>query len=217
MLGFTVQPTWWNDVYGPAPYTKDNLILWEDLEAGKIAEPGKQIKFDKRFKRTNLSKHIPVDVDGNLLSPLQSGLASEYVESFARDSFEFGDHAPAETAWRRSSEYPFAIIKAWTLSQPAKVLGLGFDLARIKKSSANQWVYKDTLKSINLQDFKFSNVYGDDTRVFTSGFVNYIINYLVGNSDTTVDSYKEQVVNIQNTVSNCDIAIGTYIGIKTII
>ena len=45
MLGFTDKPTWWNTVYGPAPYTKDNLILWEDLEAGKVAEPNKAAKF----------------------------------------------------------------------------------------------------------------------------------------------------------------------------
>ena len=26
MLGFTEEPTWWQSVYGPAPYTRDNLI-----------------------------------------------------------------------------------------------------------------------------------------------------------------------------------------------
>jgi len=36
MLGFTIKPTWWTDTYGPAPYTKDNTILWADLAQGII-------------------------------------------------------------------------------------------------------------------------------------------------------------------------------------
>ena len=39
MLGLTTKPSWWNTVYGPAPYTGDNLVLWKDLEAGRIADP----------------------------------------------------------------------------------------------------------------------------------------------------------------------------------
>ena len=30
MLGISVKPTWWESQYGPAPYTKDNLIMWKD-------------------------------------------------------------------------------------------------------------------------------------------------------------------------------------------
>ena len=30
MLGFSVKPSWWESRYGPAPYTKDNLVLWSD-------------------------------------------------------------------------------------------------------------------------------------------------------------------------------------------
>ena len=29
MLGFTIQPSWWEDVYGPAPYTMDNFTVVE--------------------------------------------------------------------------------------------------------------------------------------------------------------------------------------------
>jgi hypothetical protein len=39
MLGFSQEPAWWTEVYGPAPYTSGNLVLWEDLAAGKVADP----------------------------------------------------------------------------------------------------------------------------------------------------------------------------------
>ena len=40
MLGFTMKPTWWDTTYGPAPYSGDNLVLWRDLEEGRIKVPG---------------------------------------------------------------------------------------------------------------------------------------------------------------------------------
>jgi hypothetical protein len=42
MIGFTVKPDWWESVYGPAPYTSGNLVLWQDLELGKVADPEKE-------------------------------------------------------------------------------------------------------------------------------------------------------------------------------
>jgi hypothetical protein len=38
MLGFSIKPSWWEDFYGPAPYTGGNTLLWEDLEAGIIRQ-----------------------------------------------------------------------------------------------------------------------------------------------------------------------------------
>jgi hypothetical protein len=39
MLGLSEKPIWWEDRYGPAPYTRDNLVLWDDLELGLVADP----------------------------------------------------------------------------------------------------------------------------------------------------------------------------------
>ena len=36
MLGFSTEPDWWIDQYGPGPYSGGNKLLWEDLEAGTI-------------------------------------------------------------------------------------------------------------------------------------------------------------------------------------
>ena len=51
MLGYSIEPTWWETTYGPAPYTKDNLVLWKDLEEGIVREPNKKIvRNDKHNK-----------------------------------------------------------------------------------------------------------------------------------------------------------------------
>jgi hypothetical protein len=72
MLGYSIKPQWWESVYGPAPYTKDNLVLWNDLAEGIIREPKKLIIRNPKYARPSLLQHIPVDEHGNLISPLQS-------------------------------------------------------------------------------------------------------------------------------------------------
>ncbi|MFN9954262.1 MAG: hypothetical protein ACK55I_14290, partial [bacterium] len=59
MLGFYEKPLWWEDRYGPAPYTGSNTVLWDDLELGYIAHGDRQ-GIDTRFARPGLSQYIPV-------------------------------------------------------------------------------------------------------------------------------------------------------------
>ena len=197
MLGFSLMPTWWTSVYGAAPYTSNNLILWEDLEEGKVAEPNKPAKYLEQYARPGLTKHIPVDESGNLLSPLDSKYAQEYINSYTKLGFKFGDHAPTENAWRNSSDYAFSVIKSWLLNQPAKVMSVAWDLSRISKNLAGQYIYSENKRSISLADLVFSNVYSDTTRVYTSGLVDYIINYTLSNSKISTKDYKEQVKNLK--------------------
>ena len=138
MLGFSEQPTWWNQVYGPAPYTSDNLILWEDIQAGVIREPGKKLKYDSRYTRADLLNHLPVDEDGTLLSPYDSGYADNFIFTQANVAYKFGDQAPVETAWRRSSNYPFALLKAMMLNRPAHTMAINFDASRVIKNLTDQ-------------------------------------------------------------------------------
>jgi len=165
MLGYTVQPTWWESVYGPAPYTIDNLPLWKDLEAGVIRQPNTLIRKDVKFARPNLTKHIPVDEFGRLRSPFETGFAKDF--SFASQigySFEFGDQGPAESAWRRSSEYPFSVINALLLLRPAQIFGLLYDFSKIKKNAAGNIVYNT--KSISTKNI--------DLNSKSSGLLNYV-------------------------------------------
>ena len=178
MLGFSEEPTWWQTVYGPAPYTKDNLILWTDLQDGVIREPNKSAVFVKKYARPNLLTHIPVDSAGNLLSPLDCNFAQEFVLENTKNDFVFGDEAPIETAWRRSSYYPFALMSAILCNKPAKFLGLALDRSRITKNSAGQFVYGNTNNRINPSNLIFHNTVNDTTRSFTAGLTNYITDYV---------------------------------------
>ena len=197
MLGITIKPDWWEDVYGPAPYTRDNLVLWQDLEAGFLKEPGVPVKTIKNRKRPGLTAHIPVDDKGRLLSPLESSYARGFISSTGSNTYKFGDQAPTEAAWRRSSEFPFSLIKALVLNRPALTLGVGFDISRIKRNNIGQLVYTDTEKVTQLSQLRFPNTYAGTTRTSTSGIVNYIANYLATDVTTSYDTYVEDVKNIK--------------------
>ena len=126
--------------YGGMMYTDSHLYKrqfnsWEDLEAGKIAEPNAVVRYEEKYARPGLTNHIPVDEDGNLISPLQSKYAKEYIASYTKLGFKFGDQAPTESAWRNSSDYGFSFVKARLLNEPAKFMGLAWDTSRIKKKS----------------------------------------------------------------------------------
>ena len=196
MLGFSEQPTWWNQVYGPAPYTSDNLILWEDLQAGVIRQPGKKLVYDSRYKRTDLLTHLPVDEDGNLLSPMESNYAKNFILTLSTENFKFGDHAPVETAWRRSSNYPFAVLKAMILNRPAFTMGVNFDVSRISKNITDEIINNVTEKRITLKDLIFPNSQKDENLVLTSGIINYVADYIKTDVLTNYQNYKQSLTSL---------------------
>ena len=200
MLGFSIKPTWWEDQYGPAPYTRDNLILWEDLEKGIIREPGKKFVVNKNYIRTGLTGHIPVDSNGNLLSPSESGYAKNFNTVGINRSYVFGDQAPVETAWRRSSEYPFALITSWLINQPHTVLSTGFDRIRQIRNIDENIIYSTTGKQITAKDIVFPTAPSDTVQVYTSGLINYVADYFASNVATPFEDYKEKFTKIQNQI-----------------
>jgi len=194
MLGFKIMPSWWETVYGPAPYTNNNLILWQDLTTGVIREPGKPIVKKDKFARPFLLKNIPVDDSGNLLSPLQAGLSKGVFTSSTNNNFIFGDVSPVEAAWRRSSYYPFSVIISAILMSPAKTFGLLLDRSRVSRNIAGQLVYSETNLHIKPTDILIPSVYSSSTRIQTAGIVNYIadyiLNYIFSNNLTEYEIYK---------------------------
>ena len=72
----------------------------------------------------------------------------------------------------------------------------------IKKKIPDQYVYTESKRSISLKDLVFSNTEGDTTRVFTSGLVDYIVNYTLSNSKIDAKSYKEEVTNLKYPTRN---------------
>lgn len=171
MLGFSEEPLWWITEYGAAPYTRGNLILWEDLENGIVRQGQRAGQYD-RYKRPGLLQQIPVDDNGNLLNPLDSNLAKNFVLINNRGSLAFGDIGPVEYAWRSSSDYPFAIVTALCLLKPLDYIGQRLDKNQVRLNAINQIVDKFTNEFVTLASFS------QRLNSPTVGLINYVIDYV---------------------------------------
>jgi hypothetical protein len=121
MLGFATEPDWWQAFYGPGPYTGGNKLLWDDLEAGLIRY-GDRAGVDINYRRLGLSAVIPVDANGNLLSPAQA-LSQSFNSKRSASAWAVGQYGPVEFAWRTSSEFPYAVQQALAMAKPGKYFG----------------------------------------------------------------------------------------------
>ena len=197
MLGFSEEPVWWTTVYGPSPYTSNNLILWEDLANGIIRKPGTPPIQDKKYVRTYLKGHLPVNENGELISPLESGLATGTITNSTAGDFVFGDVSPVESAWRRSSHYPYSILITLLLTSPAKIFGLLLDRSRIIRDLAGQLVYKDTGLRIKPTDIVLPSIFSSATNIKTSGIINFIVDYIQSDNLKSYDQYNYDLKNLQ--------------------
>jgi len=201
MLGFTIEPLWWQQLYGPAPYTRDNRVMWQDIADGAVREPGVPVTYLKKYAKPFLMKHIPVDEFGNLISPLESGLSSSPLTSTPMDGFVFGDIGPVESTWRRSSYYAFSVILTSILLTPSKTFGILLDRAKIVRNLAGQLVYKDTGLRVTPSDIVLPNIYSSTTRIQTSGILNYIVNYILSDTLKSYTDYQYDLSNIKTQLS----------------
>ena len=181
MLGFSQKPTWWETRYGPAPYTQDNLVLWDDIQAGIVADPaGSYVR--PEFARPNLSTYfIPTGTEGQLLPPLNS-VVGQYDPQTWRKSWVVGDGGPVEAAWWTSSSYPFAVMRLLALTRPAKFFSLFADRDLYKYSTEfEQYLYNSRYRL----DANGVQVYGGHTNTSTgvvtpvskASYINWIVDY----------------------------------------
>jgi hypothetical protein len=170
MLGFSIQPTWWEDVYGAAPYTSDNLVLWDDLAAGRVADPAGEY-FRPEYARPQLTEVIPTGTEGELLSPFDS-VVGFYDTSQFQKSWVFGDGGPVEYSWIRSSSYPFALMRLLALTRPAEFFSLFVDRDLYKfDTDYNQYLYNDRYRL----DANGIEVYGNGTS--KASYIDWIVDY----------------------------------------
>ena len=201
MLGFTEKPEWWDNEYGAAPYTSNNLLLWEDIEQGIVRQPNALPVVRDKFKRPNLTSYLPVDNKGNLLAPTQTNLIKNLRSTRLSAGWQFGDRAPVETAWRRSSEYPFALLVSLFLNQPNRVISGAFDRERQFRNPSNQLIYNTPNSRLALKDIVLPNTRQEEDRKFTSGLVNYIRDWFAAANNREFDTYK-------NSLQSLDVSIG---------
>ena len=173
ILGHSEKPSDWEDTYGAAPYTSANDVLWNAV----AIETG-------RYGKSSIKNYLPVDASGNLLDPIAAGLVDHYNVPGRGAGFKFGDQAPAETAWRRSSSYPFAVVKTLALTRPAKFFSNYFDPSRLSTNTAGNQIYSTTGVRKTLADAKYhletetNTATGVVTRFITAGYQPLIVNYL---------------------------------------
>jgi len=178
MLGFSEKPDYWNDRYGPAPYTGGNIVLWSDLESGYI-HAGDRAGIDLRYSRPGLTSVIPVDENGNLRSPAEF-LVTDFDSSNANTSFAVGDIGPTELAWRRSSDFPFAVQYALAIGKPARYFSLLADVQKYNRNTITGQ-FTDTTTNQHLQPTVLRvNGYVDITGTVerSAGYLNWIRDYI---------------------------------------
>lgn len=188
MLGFSQKPSWWEEQYGPAPYTSGNLVLWDDLEAGLVMDPLGPYVIEK-YKRPGLTSVIPVDSEGNLLPPFDVMVGEYDVGSF-RKSWTVGDGGPVEASFWRSSYWPFAVQRLLALTKPAQYFSLfaDRDLYRFNLEFG-QYLYENRfrLRPENVE------IYGNG--VIKNSYINWIVDY---NRLTGLDSTVDLKVELEN-------------------
>ena len=177
MLGYSEKPSTWESTYGSAPYTSGNTVLWDAVATQ-----------EGRYGKPNIASYIPMDASGELLDPLAARLVDNFDIPNRNQSWKFGDQGPAETAWRRSSAYPFTAIKMLAVTKPAKFFNLFFDNSRLTKNVSNNLVNTDTLIRQNLSTAKYhletstNTRSGVVTRYTTAGYQPFVVNHLVSNT-----------------------------------
>jgi hypothetical protein len=139
MLGFSIEPDWWVDEYGSAPYTATNTALWEDLRDGLVRDPVAPYILSQ-YQRPGLLSIIPVDNSGQLKN-LTDFLVTDNTYYDKSQSWKFGDFSPAETAWRKSSFYPYFLNIAAALTRPCDYFSLMYDTSRIELNLLGQVIY----------------------------------------------------------------------------
>ena len=170
MLGFSEMPTWWADRYGPAPYTSDNLVLWDDLAAGLVADPiAPYIR--PAYIRPNLQSVIPVGTEGQLLDPLAS-VVGAYDPTAFRKSWQVGDGGPVEAAWWSSSSYPFAVMRLLALTRPAEFFALFADRDDYRyNAELGQYLFADRYRL----DATGVPIYGNGQS--RASYIDWIVDY----------------------------------------
>ena len=181
MLGFAEQPSWWTTRYGPAPYTSGNTTLWDDLSAGYVWNGSNTAAYtDTRFIRPGLTQFIPVDSAGNLLPPLTCGIVKQSSPMAASSSFQVGEQGPVETAWRRSSDFTFAVQQALALARPAEYFSTQIDLSRFYLNPVTGQFSNDNNQKISptLLVVNGDTVTSPGTVLRTAGYLNWIADYI---------------------------------------
>ena len=194
MLGYSIKPTWWVTHYGSAPYTSTNTQMWQDLAQGysRGTNTTKQT-----CARTNLLDYIPVDVNGNLKPPT-SIMVGKFNGSKFSQSYVIGDGGPVESAWRRSSEYCFALQRALALLKPAQYFSFFADVNSVLKNTLSDQYLTSSNQRYTIDSWKINGELISGQPTISLGYMNWISAY-----NTSLGL--EGAATLRNKLSNIDV------------
>ena len=206
MLGFSVQPTWWEDTYGPAPYTSGNDILWNDIAAGRIVQ-GARAGVDPIYSRPGLLEILPVDENGNLIDIRYWGILGKQGALLdTSNNWVYGDGGPAETAWRRSSYWPFAVQIIMAICKPALYASLMFDTSRMVKNAVGNYVYSEDNQFLSPARMVLPYINGV---TLTSGYSVFVVEAGLIKSSNYLTNLQ---IELQNSNFNLMNKVGGFVG-----
>ena len=194
IMGLSLKPDWWDTYYSWTNSVKRSTLIF-NISNGFVNQPGSAnaLVADPNFVRPGFSGRVPVDASGNLLSPLSTTI-KQFNDSYFDRPFAIGDQGPVESAWRRSSEYAFAVQRAMALMKPAEYFGRNIDVSRlIKDASIDQYIYSDTHRRPGSQDIKI-NGQGTSRAV---GYLNWIHGYVTSLGIDAADKIRSMLDNLQ--------------------
>jgi hypothetical protein len=134
------------------------------------------------YRRPRFSEIVPVGTDGNLIPPMGLIVQNFNTQTFSR-SFSVGDHGPVESAWRRTSDYVFALQKAMALLKPAQYFGRLFDISSYGPQSIGgdrQFANFASHKRHNINQISVLGTPTDTDVARPIGYINWVYSYLIG-------------------------------------
>jgi len=166
MLGYSSKPSWWDTYYSWTDNAKRSALISAIIN-GKTNEPP-SIKVNRNYARSLFLYIVPVDNSGNLKDPASFLVsANGYTEKTSK--WVFGDQGPAETAWRKSSYWPFALNAAAALLDPCTYTSTMYDTSRTQLNQLGQINYLTDDLYLNLNKLLIEGP------VQTAGFGVYIV------------------------------------------
>ncbi len=189
MIGYTNKPSWWDSYYGLPPYTKNNLVLWTDMENGYDYNNGNPIIIESR-KRPGLLEVLPVDDLGNLVDPMNSVIGN-YDELTFQTQWKVGDWGPSEYSYLKSSSWPFDLVKILALCKPAKFFALGENLDNYKYNDEfNQYLVNDKFRFTSTG----SVLYGSG--LAQHSYLDWIVDYIQSSGNSGYEILNQYLNNL---------------------
>jgi len=165
MLGYTEKPTGWDLNYSWIDPVKRSALI-SAITRGSLSSSANSI-----YARPGFSSIVPVDEFGDLLDPTELIVQPNSITpTKIRSVWAFNQQGPAETAWRRSSYWPFVLQKLLALTRPADYAALLYDPIRLTKNIAGQWTYGNNYQFLSPTIVK---IHGDESNL-TTGYSVFV-------------------------------------------